>query len=73
MTPFLTQDELSDTVSRLGSLAQQISSVDLEQIGRSNKIIDLIGNEDFDMLVKFLKGRVPNIQRFAASALGRLT
>ncbi|TMV05860.1 hypothetical protein FGI60_00590 [Brucella haematophila] len=73
VTPFLTQDELSDTVSRLGSLAQQISSVDLEQIGRSNKIIDLIGNEDFDMLVKFLKGRVPNIQRFAASALGRLT
>lgn len=73
VTPYLDDEELSDVIAQLGSLKDQATLVDIERVGRSNKLPELLGATEFGSLVEFLKERIPNVQRFAANALGSLT
>lgn len=72
LTPSLSNVEIDNLVSVIGTISSRVEEIDLREIGQRVLVPALIGEDDFEALLAFLTNRLPDVRRYTADALGRL-
>lgn len=72
VTPNLSKNEVDGLMGSVGAICSKAGDIDLREVGERLRVPDLIGNGDFEALLAFLAGRLPEVRRLTAEALGRL-
>lgn len=69
LTPLLDNTERSRLASLAAAMVPKLSALDARVLGEQNRLPALIGQDDFNRLVTFLKDRIAFVPRIAADAL----
>lgn len=72
VTPNLSKNEVDALMGSIGAISSKAGEIDLREVGKRVRVPDLIGDDDFEALLAFLAGRLPEVRRLTADALGRL-
>ncbi|ODM70508.1 HipA family kinase [Bradyrhizobium elkanii] len=69
LTPLLDNTERSRFASVAAAMVPKLSALDVSLLGEQNRLPALVGQDDFNRLVTFLRDRIAFVPRIAADAL----